>query len=83
MDSVNINRQCLEKIMCHLTKLICISEFENIKELEKLVTMATSVSAHIYVLNEGIQEEEEIYEENDGNDDDDDEFGEARFCERI
>lgn len=47
-----INQTCLEKILSHLTKLICVTEFENMKDLQKLVDMATSVSAQLNVTNE-------------------------------
>ena len=47
----NINQTCLENILSHLTKLICITEFENMKDLQKLVDMATSVSAQLNVTN--------------------------------
>lgn len=50
----NINKICLEKILSHLTKLICITEFENIKDLGKLVDMATSVSAQLNASSEFI-----------------------------
>ena len=58
----NINQICLEKILSHLTKLICITEFENIKDLQKLVDMATSVSAQLNVTNEAT-ENKDIQEE--------------------
>ena len=50
-NNTNINKQCMEKILCHLTKLICLTEFGEIKELSKLVGMATSVSAQLNVTN--------------------------------
>lgn len=45
----------MEKILCHLTKLIQLSEFENIKDLGKLVDMSTSISAQLLAINEEIQ----------------------------
>ena len=67
MDNQNVNKQCLEKILCHLTKLICMTEFGEIKELSKLVDMATSVSAQLNVTNNPNEEvvcelKEETYE---------------------
>lgn len=53
----NINQTCLEKILSHLTKLICITDFENMKDLQKLVDMATSVSAQLNVTNEATENE--------------------------
>lgn len=47
----NINKICLEKILSHLTKLISAIEFENMKELQKLVDMATSVSAQLLAID--------------------------------
>lgn len=55
----NINKQCLEKILCHLTKLICLTEFGEEKELSKLIDMATSVSAQLNVTNNPVHEEVE------------------------
>lgn len=49
---MDTNKQCMEKILQHLTKLICLTEFENIKDLYKLVDMSTSVSAQLLALDE-------------------------------
>lgn len=49
------NKECLEKILCHLTKLICLTEFEDVKSLSKLVDMAASISAQLAAVN-GISE---------------------------
>lgn len=51
-NNQNINKQCMEKILCHLTKLICLTEFGEVKELQKYVDMSTSVSAQLLALNE-------------------------------
>lgn len=56
----NINKQCMEKILCHLTKLICLTEFGETEELTNLIDMATSVSAQLNVT--GIINEESIDE---------------------
>ena len=42
-NNTNINKQCMEKILSHLTKLICLTEFGDSKELSKYVDMSTSV----------------------------------------
>ncbi len=47
-----MNKQCMEKILAHLTKLICLTEFENIKDLQKLVDMSTSISAQLIAIDE-------------------------------
>lgn len=60
---MNINKKCLERILGHLTKLIQLTEFENIKDLEKLVDMATSVSAQLLAINEETDEDSESDEE--------------------
>lgn len=60
---MNINKQCLENILSHLTKLIRLTEFENIKDLNKLVNMATSVSAQLLTIDKGTDEETESKEE--------------------
>lgn len=52
MDSQNINKQCMEKILCHLTKLICLTEFGETKDLQRYVDMATSVSAQLLGIDE-------------------------------
>lgn len=48
----NVNKQCMEKILLHLTKLIQLSEFDNIKDLAKLVDMSTSVSAQLLAIDD-------------------------------
>lgn len=55
----NINKQCLEKILCHLTKFICMTEIGETKELSKYVDMATSVSAQLLAVDEGNIKESE------------------------
>ena len=52
MNSSNVNKQCMEKILCHLTKLICLTEFGEIEELDKLVDMSTSISAQLIAIDE-------------------------------
>lgn len=47
---MNNNQRCLENILSHLTKLICLSEGENIKDLYKLIDMSTSVSAQLFAI---------------------------------
>lgn len=47
---MNNNQRCLEKILSHLAKLICLSEGENIKDLYKLIDMSTSVSAQLLAI---------------------------------
>ena len=51
-NSKNINRQCMEKILTHLTKLICLTEFGQEKELKKYVDMSTSISAQLIAIDE-------------------------------
>lgn len=51
-NNQNINRQCMEKILSHLTKLICLTEFGDSKELSKYVDMSTSVSAQLIAIEE-------------------------------
>ena len=59
-NNKNINRQCMEKILSHLTKLICLTEFGNSKELSKYVDMSTSISAQLLAIDE--QENNKIME---------------------
>ena len=65
-NNQNINRQCMEKILSHLTKLICLTEFGDSKELSRYVDMSTSVSAQLLAIDE--QENNKIMEIN-GEDD--------------
>ena len=58
-NNKNINKQCMEKILTHLTKLICLTEFGEEKELSKLIDMATSVSAQLNVTNNPVHEDVE------------------------
>ena len=51
-NNKNINRQCMENILSHLTKLICLTEFGDSKELSKYVDMSTSVSAQLLAIDE-------------------------------
>ena len=51
-NNKNINKQCMEKILTHLTKLICLTEFGDSKELSKYVDMSTSVSAQLIAIDE-------------------------------
>ena len=68
-NNKNINRQCMEKILSHLTKLICLTEFGNSKELSKYVDMSTSISAQLLAIDE--QENDKIMEIKGENDDED------------
>ena len=68
-NNKNINRQCMEKILSHLTKLICLTEFGDSKELSKYVNMSTSVSAQLLAIEE--QENNKIMEIKGENDDED------------
>jgi hypothetical protein len=56
------NQYCLEQILVKLTQMILNSGFENIKDLYKLVDMATSVSAELYAIENGLIQ---ILEENE------------------
>ena len=50
----------MEKILSHLTKLICLTEFGDSKELSKYVDMSTSISAQLLAIDE--QENNKIME---------------------
>ena len=50
----------MEKILSHLTKLICLTEFGESKELSRYVDMSTSVSAQLLAIEE--QENNKIME---------------------
>ena len=68
-NNQNINRQCMEKILSHLTKLICLTEFGDSKELSRYVDMSTSVSAQLLAIEE--QENTHVIETKGENDDED------------
>lgn len=51
-NNQNINKQCMEKILSHLTKLICTTEHGETKELKKYVDMSTSISAQLIAIDE-------------------------------
>ena len=50
----------MEKILLHLTKLIQLSEFENVKNLSKLVDMSTSISAQLLAIDGYEESEDEV-----------------------
>lgn len=43
----SVNQKCLENILCHLTKMVVLTEHDEIDDLKKLVKMSTSVSAQL------------------------------------
>lgn len=59
-NNKNINKQCMEKILTHLTKLICLTEFGEEENLQKYVDMSTSISAQLLAIDE--QENNKIME---------------------
>lgn len=50
-NNKNINKQCMEKILTHLTKLICVTEFGEEEKLQKYVDMSTSISAQLIAID--------------------------------
>jgi hypothetical protein len=46
-EEKSVNQRCLEDILCHLTKMIVLTEHDEIDDLKKLVKMSTSVSAQL------------------------------------
>jgi len=50
-NNKNINKQCMEKILTHLTKLICLTEFGEEENLQKYVDMSTSISAQLIAID--------------------------------
>lgn len=47
-----VNKECMEKILCHLTKLITMTEMGETKELQKYINMSTSISAQLLAIDE-------------------------------
>ena len=60
----SVNQKCLENILCHLTKMVVLTEHDEIDDLKQLVKMSTSVSAQILGVTrqEGINTDENNYE---------------------
>lgn len=50
--SNQVNKECMEKILCHLTKLIIMTEMGETKELQKYINMSTSISAQLLAIDE-------------------------------
>lgn len=49
---MNENKQCLQAILNHITTLVCLMEYEDIKSMEKLVDMGINLSAQISAIEE-------------------------------
>lgn len=66
MEEKNINKQCMEKILTHLTKLISLMEYEDTNTMHELVDMSTSISAQLIAIEklENYIDDEE-YEESE------------------
>lgn len=43
----SVNQKCLENILCHLTKMVALTEHDEIDDLKQLVKMSTSISAQL------------------------------------
>lgn len=46
-ENKSVNQKCLEDILYHLTKMVVLTEHDEIDDLKKLVKMSTSVSAQL------------------------------------
>lgn len=46
-ENKSVNQRCLEDILCHLTKMVVLTEHDEIERLKHLVKMSTSVSAQL------------------------------------
>ena len=46
-ETKSINQKCLENILCHLTKMIILTEHDEIDNLKQLIKMSASVSAQL------------------------------------
>lgn len=66
-ENKSTNQKCLENILCHLTKLVILTEHDEIDDLKKLVKMSTSVSAQLLGVTQkenGEYIDEDVYEIN-------------------
>ena len=62
-EEKSVNQKCLENILCHLTKMVVLTEHDEIDYLKQLVKMSTSVSAQLLGVTR--QEENNDTENND------------------
>lgn len=46
-ENKSVNQKCLENILCYLTKMVILTEHDEIDDLKQLVKMSTSVSAQL------------------------------------
>lgn len=46
-ENKSVNQSCLEGILCHLTKMVVLTEHDEIDDLKQLVKMSTSISAQL------------------------------------
>lgn len=46
-ENKSVNQKCMENVLCHLTKLIVLTEPGETDELRKLVKLSASVSAQL------------------------------------
>lgn len=59
----SVNQKCLENILCHLAKMVVLTEHDEIDDLKHLVKMSTSVSAQLLgVIQEGNNEYTDVEE---------------------
>lgn len=47
IENKSVNQKCLENILCHLTKMVVLTEHDEIDDLKQLIKMSTSVSAQL------------------------------------
>ncbi len=62
MNKKDFNKQCMEKILTHLTKLIVLMEYEDIKTMQKLVDMSVAISTQLIEIENCGEEYEECEE---------------------
>ena len=60
----SVNQKCLENILCHLTKMVVLTEHDEIDDLKKLVKMSTSVSAQLLGVTKQEENENSEYTDN-------------------
>lgn len=69
-ENKTVNQKCLENILCHLTKMVVLTEHDEIDDLKQLVKMSTSVSAQLLGVTrqEESKDTENNYESENNND---------------
>ncbi len=67
-EEKSINQKCLENILCHLTKMIILTEHDEIDDLKQLIKMSTSISAQLLDVTTNEGKNNAVYDNENTND---------------